>query len=218
MSDERDTYDLEPTPEPKKERERRSIAEGLEEEIDREIDDEGEPAEILEKPSRPAKVKKHGHGEDEQPATAIAGNAWPGWQILVVVGFVLTALALVFAWRGAVDKHFLRTLLALYNIAIFTGLGAVAVFVAALLLGRPFGRIELAASRMFVAVSAYSALFHVSNDQIAHWAGWFIGALGYAVVVWGTFRLKRNDLLIVAGAHFALWLIVYAGMLLSRSL
>ena len=41
-----------------------------------------------------------------------------------------------------------------------------------------------------------------------------LGALAYMLVLWGTFRLGRTSLAILAGSHFILWLIVYIGNML----
>jgi hypothetical protein len=112
-----------------------------------------------------------------------------------------------------------RVLLTLYNTLLHTGTGVVAVYIAALLLRQRTGRVEVAAARMFAAVSAFALVFHLSfNMPAAQIVETVIAGGVYLLIVAGTFQLwKRDPLLYVVGSHFALWLLVEVGMMLSAA-
>jgi hypothetical protein len=116
-------------------------------------------------------------------------------------------------------QRILNVLLTLYYALIHTGTGVAAVFLTAMLLGHRVGRVETATARMFAAVSAflflYSLRFTITSGRTEEVV---FGAVAYLAVVAGSFRLlKRDPFLLIIGLHFAVWLIVQIGMLLSAA-
>ncbi|MBX3375580.1 MAG: hypothetical protein KF678_01090 [Phycisphaeraceae bacterium] len=192
------------------------LLEGFEEDADFTKDPEVERV-IMGKPVDDKEAAK-------PPAEEFVKPGVGGPKVWGIVGGVLLLAAMIAAGvqAGSGGQRVLRVLLVLYNTLLHTGTGVVAVFVAAVLLGKRFGKFELAAARMFAAVAAFALLislqFKLSGvvwlDRIVV----LILATGvYGLIVASTFNLwKRNPLLYVVGAHFFLWLIVAVGMLLSQ--
>lgn len=110
----------------------------------------------------------------------------------------------------------LGILLTAYNALLNTGLGVVAIYIAAHLTERRVGRVELAAGRMFIAVSAFCLLINIPINIFGK-PTWIveeltIAALAYAGIVAGLFRVWGRSLIYIIAAHMALWLIVQVGM------
>src|ERR1043165_7132775 len=76
-----------------------------------------------------------------------------------IVGTVLLVGALIATGTTAAGPRFARVMLTLYNTLLHSGTGVVALLVAATLLGKRFGNLELGAARMFAAVAAFSLMF-----------------------------------------------------------
>jgi hypothetical protein len=142
----------------------------------------------------------------------------------LIVGALLTIVALVFTGVNAGDHTPYRILLRLYTIALHTGTAVVALYLAAALQHQIVGRIDLAAARMFAAVAAFGALFaqklHFTPYSVINNATpMLLGAIAYLAIVIVTFRLwKREPLAYVVGGHFILWLVVQIAMALSAAI
>ncbi len=109
--------------------------------------------------------------------------------------------------------------LTLYNIALHTCTGVVAVIVAAKLSEERFSRLELAAARMFLAVSLFytiSALqIPIPVVVLARLLSWG-GAIGvYFLAVWLLFKKDRFGATLIALSHFAMWVLLEMGIHLA---
>jgi hypothetical protein len=194
------------------------LLEGFEEDADFTKDPEVERV-IMGKP-----VEEKDKEVAKPPAEEFVKPGVGGPKVWGIVGGVLLLAAMIAAGvqAGSGGQRVLRVLLVLYNTLLHTGTGVVAVFVAAVLLGKRFGKFELAAARMVAAVAAFALLislqFKLSGVVWLDRVVVLILATGvYGLIVASTFNLwKRNPLLYVVGAHFFLWLIVAVGMLLSQ--
>ncbi|MDX9912343.1 MAG: hypothetical protein RBS39_10985 [Phycisphaerales bacterium] len=153
--------------------------------------------------------------KDEYPP--LCDEGWPGVKTLSVVGALLAIVAIVLVFRDAESKQFTRAVLMAYGIAVHTGLGTVAVVIAAHFAPRHVGNMGVAAARMFVAVSALAAVYSTNMLLEAKIEESVLGLLAYAGVLLATFRTEPRVLGILAGAHGGLWLIVWLGQVLSAS-
>jgi hypothetical protein len=168
-----------------------------------------------------------GPQEPEAPAFVQPGLGSPRqWMI---VGIVLLFCAMIAAAVNSpaglpATQAAYRVMLTVYNTLMNTGMGVVALFIAARLLERPFGSVELAAGRMFAAVAAFMLIMSLSLrltgvgflDEVA---GLGLAAAAYLLLVAWTFKLwSRVPLIYVAGAHLMLWLVMLVGMALSAEI
>src|SRR5262245_15306402 len=76
-----------------------------------------------------------------------------------IVGCAMLLGALIATGTSGSGPRFARMMLMLYDTLLHTGTGVVALYCAATLLGKRVGNLELAAARMFAAVSAFSLMF-----------------------------------------------------------
>jgi hypothetical protein len=138
---------------------------------------------------------------------------------LAVAGGILLAAALVTTWVTAPDEPMgrtvARTLLTLYQTAVHTGTGVVAVLVTALFLDLRPGRLDLAAGRMFVAVAAFQIVAHMNIWLEIRLVEIALGAVLYAAIVAGLFRLWKDRLLVLVISHFGLVMAMQIGMWLT---
>jgi hypothetical protein len=144
----------------------------------------------------------------------------PGWdppRAMFVTGGILTTAAIITTAVYTPDHRFLAPLLVLYKIAVHTGTGVVAVIAASLLLHLKTGRLDKAASRMFVAVSAFMLVVHfdLGLGKLSSTVELLLGSLAYLIVIAWLFRLRRDRLLVVTISHLALVAIMELGMVLS---
>jgi hypothetical protein len=185
---------------------------------DADFDEDPEVEQALAPKAKPAsKVKPAPEGEPQDHRPTLVRPWFDGPKALGVAGGILAITALVTTWVTAPDQPLSRTLLTLYQTAVHTGTGVVAVLVAALFLDLRPGRLDVAAGRMFVAVSAFQIVAHMNiwlETRIVEGA---LAAILYAAIVAGLFRLWRDKLLVILIAHFGLVLIVQVGMWLSSA-
>jgi ribosomal protein S27AE len=145
-----------------------------------------------------------------------------GPQVLATAGVFLTLGALVFsgvnAQAGGAWVTAGTVALTLYNIALHTCTGVAAVAVAARLAEQAFGRFELAAARMFLAV----ALFHLVvslripiHEGVAVVLKWAVAMGVYYLAVWLLFKKDRAGAAVIALSHFVLWVLLQLGAELS---
>lgn len=154
--------------------------------------------------------------EDAQP---ISPDSKPGLNVLLGIGGVAAVCALVVIAAGAPVGAGLwiisgRVLLGIYDVAIHTGTGVVAVVLAGLLLKKPVGRLDLAAGRMLVAFSVFLLVSKVQPGAL----GWFgvllmmlMGAAAYWVSLLLLFRRNVQETHTIACAHAGLYIIVWLG-------
>ncbi|MBX3403529.1 MAG: zinc ribbon domain-containing protein [Phycisphaeraceae bacterium] len=163
----------------------------------------------------------------EKPKAAPRGGEFVvpgrgGPQVLATAGVFLALGALIFSGVNTEAAGVWVTVgtiaLMLYNIALHTCTGVAAVAVAAKLSEQAFGRFELAAARMFLAV----ALFHlVVSLRIPVHAGvamaikWGVAMGVYYLAVMLLFKKDRAGAALIALAHFVLWVLLQLGAELS---
>jgi hypothetical protein len=196
------------------------------------LDDFDEDADLTSDPEVERIVKGIPIGEPARPADAPTAepagpplSVSPSWRVPAAIGAVLTIAAAVLAVVYAPSVPWAYVLLTLYRAAIHTATGVGAMIIAALLLGRTLGSFEGAAARMFMAVSAFLAVFSFalslkSGEQTfvrgAAYAGMLLVAAGAyfgALVLW--FRLTARDCAVIAACHFGLALFVSLGNMLT---
>lgn len=170
-------------------------------------------------------------GKDKNPKTAQPSSTQtedfvkPGLgnaKVWMVVGTVLLVTALIATGFNADQPRFARVMVLLYNTLLHSGTGVVALFIAATLLKMKLGSFELAASRMFAAVSAFAVMiaFRLSLFNI-QWLDTILvlilATAAYGLLVCTLFGLwKKEPLAYVVGSHFFLWLIVAVGTELAK--
>ena len=140
-------------------------------------------------------------------------------QVLATCGVFITLAALIIAGVNARQWGAWVVLgsvaLVLYNIALHTCTGVLAVVVASKLSEERFTRLELSAARMFVAVSLFYAVRHSALPIPVHFLATFLiwsGAiLVYVGAVWFFFRKDRYAVALIAIAHFMMWLMLQLG-------
>lgn len=141
----------------------------------------------------------------------IVRPGFPGANPLIVGGAVLTLAAVGLAGYYSPKYPIAQALSALYDIAVHTGTGVVAVLIASMFTERRFNDPKLGAGRMYFMVAAlYTVRFTpipipTTIDQ------WILGFIAYALLLLGLFRLPQRDLGIIGLTHFGLWLIVKLG-------
>lgn len=157
-----------------------------------------------------------------QGAGPLSRPGWLTWQVLATVGVTTLITAAVLA---AVEASRLprpenpgwapRSLVAAFRVLLlgpfYALLGIGALWIASLSLKRKLGDKRLAGARMFAAVGVFWLIVAmgplVIDIPLLEWA---IGAGAYILILWSSFRLSRNNTLLVAAIHLALWGVVAA--------
>jgi hypothetical protein len=230
MPDPRDTYDLEPEqPEgaarparaadaAKAKLDKPGLLEGFEEDADFDKDPELERV-ITGGAKLPVTTESRADTRPDFGQALFGGPVH--W---AVAGGLMLVGALIATGVNAPNKTFLRIALTLYTAALHTGTGVVAVYLAATLNESRVRSAELAAARMFAAVSAFLLVFRLNINLFGpSYKTWrleelLLATLAYLVVVVASFRLvRRNPLIFLIGSHFLLWLVVQVGMELAAA-
>lgn len=142
--------------------------------------------------------------------------------VLLAIGGVITVGAMVVAGLNA-PPHFgpvlARVILCLYETALHTGTGLIAVLIAARLVEQKPGNLELALARVFVAFSTFQLLHQITFTDYRVLSALLMYPLGLAAY-WGLvmllFRKPRMVALMVVLVHVVLWLVVQIGVGLSN--
>jgi len=141
---------------------------------------------------------------------------WFTWQVFLTVGVttLLTAsiLAAVEASRaprpetsGWAPRGLIAAVRTLLIVPASAALGVAALWIAGRTLGRRLGDKRLAFSRMFGACGIVALIATLGPLVIdVPLLEWTIAAGVYVLVVWASFRLSRNNTLLVAALHLAL--------------
>lgn len=136
------------------------------------------------------------------------GNA----QITAGIGLGLTAAAMIVSGITSNEKVAANVLVTGYQALLHAGTGLFAVALTAHIVERRVGQFELAAARMLVATAALLLVFLIPMPLTATKAEEVIAAgLVYLLIVFLYFRRTVRETGIIAGLHFALWLIVWLG-------
>lgn len=140
---------------------------------------------------------------------------FPGSNTLIVAAAILTIAAVGLSGYFAPSQAVVRALATLYDIALHTGTGVVAVLVASIFTERKFNDIKLGASRMYFLVALFYTVFN-TNVPIPTKTDELVLAVGvYTLALWGLFRLPRHELSVIGITHAGLWLIVKLGSTLE---
>ncbi len=135
----------------------------------------------------------------------------PGANTLIIAGAMLTLAAATFTGYHAPNHAVARVLSTLYDIAVHSGTGVVALLIASIFTERKFNDIKLGAARMFFMVALLHAIVSTSVPIPTKIDEWILGLLAYVLMLWGLFRLPRHDLSIIGITHAGLYLIVKLG-------
>ncbi len=169
--------------------------------------------------NKPAKTEvgaaKDGDEGDEAPAeaTIFIEEDHIGWKIPLVIGAAALVSAATLAGVQAEGGWLRAVVRVLLYGPLQIGLGVGAVAITARLLEERVGRLELALGRMTLAIGLFYLFFMIGQTMNLHPAvQWMIGAgLGgaaYFLVVWLMFAIWPAVALMLAGVHFALWLVL----------
>jgi len=145
-----------------------------------------------------------------------------GFRAPFFAGAILVLLAAILSGVHADTRPILHAVATFLFAPVYAGIGVAAVMITAVLMEDRFGRLELAAARMFLAVGIADAAWHAGQTIDAHsavrfLAGGVLGAGLYFAVVWWFFRLNRTVASLVAILHVSLWLI-FRGLLTLEAL
>jgi len=141
-------------------------------------------------------------------------------KIWAIVGGVLALSAVGAAAVNAPRNPIFSALLALYAVLMFTGLGVLAIAIAAAILNRRSGSMDeagLAGARMFTAVSAALFVFHLNIQllNLGKTEELLLAVLAYVAVVVALFRWWGRPLKAVLVLHATLVTFTIAGWQLS---
>lgn len=144
-------------------------------------------------------------------------------QALTIIGGVLTVGALVGAgvWgpRGSFWLVVASLAYTLYLIAVNTVTGVAAVAIAAKVSHAAFGRLDLAAARMFAAFALFQALVNVryplGYQVLTAGLPFLVGAAAYFGAIMLLFKKDRQTTSLIALGHFVLWLLLQLGPMLA---
>ncbi len=90
-------------------------------------------------------------------------------------------------------------------------LGVAALTIAAFLMDRRMGRLDLAVTRMLLAVAVFQLVGRLHLTSAGVWLELPLAFLAYAFVLKSLFRFPPQTTAIIAGCHFALWVIFQIG-------
>ncbi len=188
------------------------MLEGFDEDADFETDPEVDAAMGKRPPATPGTTAPE---PPPRPVLVKEGIGSPG--ILVGASCVLLLGAVIGAAVNEKDHPAVASVLTVYDAGLHACTGVAALAGVAMLLRRALGRIDLAAARMLVAVSAFLVLYNLKIDLIgtSKWEELTLGAAAYVGTVAMLFRIWRRPLMYVVCAHFFLWMAVQIGMQLS---
>lgn len=146
----------------------------------------------------------------------LARPGWFTWQVFFTVGVTTLVTAAILAaveasraprpeTSGWAPRGFVAAVQTLLIVPVSAALGVVALWIAGRTLGRRLGDKRLAFSRMF-GVCGVVALIATLGPLVIDvpLLKWAIAGGVYILVVWGSFRLSRNNTLLVAALHLAL--------------
>ncbi len=198
---------------------------GLLEDFDEDADFDRDPAvdAVIKGTVRIVEDDEEGEGEP------LVKPHWPSPKVLAGAGLLLLLMAAVGAAvnatpppgdAGAFSKVgvvVVAVVWVLYNAAVHTGTGLVAVFVAAHFTQRKFGSVEYAAGRMFVAVTGFLVPYSMNMIWQTKLEEIVIASLVYVGLLWVLMRLERSTLQLVMLSHFGIWLIMWIGASLSSA-
>lgn len=161
-------------------------------------------------PGQESPSTERGVGEESRPLPMIR-SGFPGANTLIIAGAVLTLAAAGFTGYHAPSHAIARVLSTLYDIAIHTGTGVVALMIASIFTDRKFNDVKTGAARMFFLVALLHAIVSTNVPIPTKIDEWILGLLAYVLALWGLFRLPRHDLSVIGITHAGLYLIVKLG-------
>jgi hypothetical protein len=150
-----------------------------------------------------------------------AGKLTP--KTLAIVGGVLTAGAMVSTGVFGPNHTFWlvvgNVLLTLYLIVVNTATGVGAVAVAARMNSQPLGRLDYAAASMFAAFAMFQAAINtrpsLGYQVLTGGVPFVVGAGLYFGAVMLLFKKDRRTAMMIAAAHFILWILLQLGPVLA---
>jgi len=145
---------------------------------------------------------KEGFGTAEQLAM-IAGGVF----LAAIITTCLTATS-----RGRV--WYADGISTAYSTLLHTLTGVLAVFIGAYVVQRPLGNIALAAARIGLAVCVFQLILHLNIPPSGRFDETLLAVAGYCGVLWGLFRFKRDELMVVVCSHASLWMIFWLSSVL----
>ena len=187
--------------------------------VDADFDDDPEMNRVITGQTEASEVEAEPAATEPDTREEFVKTGWDNPVLLLILGGIGLLSALIAtgvtapegSGAGAIAK---LVILTLYFTALHTGTGLVAVMLGAFFTESRFSRAELAAARIFLCVAIFEFISHLNVPIPGRFDELLLGALAYMLVLWGTFRLGRTSLAILAGSHFILWLIVYIGNML----
>jgi hypothetical protein len=157
-------------------------------------------------------------GEEEMapPVQPIVRDKGLGEKPAMIMGGVMLFLAVCLAWwftkaETSFGIRLERSLLVVIESVTSVGTGLVAVWFASWLTQRPFGKVDLAAARLFVCIAAFLLVFNVSIP--VPYVGWLmkvVAAMGiYWLSVWAFIGRDPKTTHLVALGHAVTTVIIF---------
>jgi hypothetical protein len=159
-----------------------------------------------------------------QPEFVTPGLA--GAQTLLVVGAVLTVATLVAAIyntpkSAGINAAVAAAVLVVLNTLIHTATGLLAVTATAWLTEHRFGRVDLAAARVYVAFAAFLLVTHIAlpmHPSLSLATRWLAGMLTYWLVVMVLFRKGPQPAAMLGLIHLGLYILLMGAVALQGTL
>lgn len=143
-----------------------------------------------------------------------------GWKAPAIIGAALIVVAAVLSGMHADQRAIGHAFATLLFAPVYAGVGVAAVMLAAILMEQKFGRLEIAAGRMVLAVALVDVSWHAAHNldmpnALQFLLGAGVGAGLYYLAIWWFFRLNRTVAGLLTLLHAALWLVFYGLLGLS---
>lgn len=202
------------------------LLEGFDEDADFEKDPEvaaaeraarGAGAKIEKKAAR----RRAGVGSTEaaeapaEDASAIARAGGIPARVLAIAGGIGVVATGVVAGVFAEKNAFAVGLAASYMTLVMGGLGVAAVAIAASLLGRPMGRVDLVGARMLFASALFGVLACLRLQTPGKVVEITLAVGGYFVAAWVLFRVRPRVALVISGCHMVLGMALWVAVMLA---
>ncbi|HZW09130.1 MAG TPA: hypothetical protein VFF69_04435 [Phycisphaerales bacterium] len=166
---------------------------------------------VQSRPAAPAAAELVGAEPAGEPLSASGA-----WRLPVGIGGAATIGAAVFAGINGANVAWAHVLNVIYQAGMHTATGLGAVFAAGLLLGRPVGRYDGAAARMFMAVAVFLLVHSVDIPLTAgKLEETLLGGAAYFGALVLSFRLPPRDAAAIGGVHFGIALVAHFGSMLA---
>ncbi len=155
-------------------------------------------------------------GEDEELDEPLVSAGRLGRKSMGIAGLAAVVIAIANASRvgfklGGWELAAKSGVNVAYQCLMNLILGVAALTIASFLMDRRLGRLDLAVTRMLLAVAVFQIAGRLHLTSAGVWLELPLAFLAYAFVLKSLFRFPPQTTAIIAGCHFALWVIFQIG-------